>query len=127
MIMRRLLLVAVVVLSGCTTLQKWVPSFWDDNQANYIVQARLDVERIDCTGTQVEQVQTVADDLRKFQLYSESKGFTQGDVLRVVEPMQATTAEWVKRGKGSTVYCQLKKQLLTQQGERAAQVILGRW
>ena len=125
--MRGLLLIGLLLVGGCSTVQKWIPSFWDDNQAAYIIQARLDVERIDCAGSQVEQVTAVADDLRKFQLYSESKGMTQGDVLRVVEPMQATAAEWVKRGKGSTMYCQLKKQLLTQQGERAAQVILGRW
>ncbi len=125
--MRRLIVILAVVLSGCATVKSWVPSFWDDNQSNYIVQARLDVERINCAGDQVTQVQAVADDLRLFQLYSESKGFAQADVLRVVEPMQATTSEWVKRGKGSSMYCQLKKQLLTQQGERAAQVILGRW
>jgi len=48
-------------------------------------------------------------------------------VLRVIEPMQSTVSEWTKRGEGSRVYCEIKKRLLTQQGERASKVILGRW
>lgn len=114
-------------LTGCATVQSWIPSFWDDNQSHYIVAARLAVEKINCEQAQAEQVQRVADQLRQFELYSQAKGTLQKDVLRVVEPMQATTAEWVKRGEGSKTYCEIKKKLLTQQGERASKVILGRW
>ena len=66
-------------------------------------------------------------ELRRFQLYSQAKGTLQKDVLRVVEPMKATTEEWVKRGEGSKTYCEIKKKLLAQQAERAGRVILGRW
>ena len=125
--MRLTVLILAVLLGGCTTIQSWIPSFWDDNQSNYIIRARLDIERIDCGQPQLAQIQRVQEDLRMFVLYSESKGSLQKDVLRVVEPMQSTTDEWVKRGEGSAMYCKLKKTILTQQGERAAQVILGRW
>lgn len=116
-----------LIFSGCATVQTWVPSFWDDNQSAAIVTVQQRVEQIRCDEPQLAQVQRVADQLRWFELYSEAKGTLQKDVLRVIEPMQSTTAEWVKRGEGSKTYCELKKKLLTQQGERASKVILGRW
>lgn len=116
-----------LAVSGCATVQNWVPSFWDDNQSHYITVARLSIEQIDCGSQQLPQVQRVASDLRMFELYSQSKGSLQRDVLRVVEPMQGTVKEWTTRGEGSKTYCELKKKLLTQQGERASKVILGRW
>lgn len=125
--MRIIILALTVALSACSTVQSWIPSFWDDNQSNYIVQARLDIEGIDCEKPQQSQVQSLQRDIRKFELYSESKGSLQKDVLRVVEPMKSTVDEWVKRGEGSKSYCEIKRKLLTQQAERAAKVILGRW
>ena len=119
--------ILTVMLSGCTTLQSWVPSFWDDNQSAYIITARLSVERINCLEPQLTQVQVLAEDLRRFELYSEAKGSLQRDVLRVIEPMQTTVKEWQTRKEGSRAYCEIKKKLLTQQAERASKVILGRW
>ena len=116
-----------IMLTGCASIQNRIPSFWDDNQSHYIVAARLQVEKIDCAATQAPQVARVNDQLRQFELYSEAKGSLQKDVLRVIEPMQSTVKEWTNRGEGSKTYCELKKKLLTQQGERASKVILGRW
>ncbi len=120
-------ILASVMISGCATVQSWIPSFWDDNQSAYIISARLSVEQINCAEPQVPQVRRLAEDLRRFQLYSEAKGALQKDVLRVIEPMQSTVKEWQDRGEGAKVYCEIKKKLLTQQGERASKVILGRW
>ena len=117
----------IVVLSGCATVQNWIPSFWDDNQSAYITDARLSVERINCAEPQTVQVQRLREDLRRFELYSEAKGSLQKDVIRVIEPMQSTVKEWAERGEGSKTYCEIKKRVLAQQGERAAKVILGRW
>ena len=117
----------VVMLSGCAAVQTWIPSFWDDNQSAYITDARLSVERINCAEPQTVQVQRLREDLRRFQLYSEAKGSLQKDVIRVIEPMQSTAKEWAERGEGSKTYCEIKKRVLAQQGERAAKVILGRW
>lgn len=122
-----LALIVILTLSGCTTVQKWIPSFWDDNQSRIIVDARFYAEQIDCSQPQLPQIQRVDQELRRFQLYSEAKGTLQKDVLRIVEPIKQTTAEWVKRGEGSKTYCEIKKKLLAQQTERASQVILGRW
>ena len=83
--------------------------------------------RLDCGHAQVPQVSRLGEDLMRFQLYSEAKGTLQKDVLRVIEPMQSTVKEWQQRGEGSRTYCEIKKKLLTQQGERASKVILGRW
>jgi hypothetical protein len=126
--MSKLIVVCLLVLlSGCATVQTWIPSFWDDNQSAYITDARLSVERINCAEPQTVQVQRLREDLRRFQLYSEAKGSLQKDVIRVIEPMQSTVKEWAERGEGSKTYCEIKKRVLAQQGERAAKVILGRW
>jgi hypothetical protein len=126
--MRKLYVVCLVVmLSGCATVQNWIPSFWDDNQSAYITDARLSVERINCAEPQTMQVQRLREDLRRFELYSQAKGSLQKDVIRVIEPMQSTVKEWAERGEGSKTYCEIKKRVLAQQGERAAKVILGRW
>jgi len=117
----------LAVITGCTHVQKWVPSFWDDNQSRMIADAGLYVEQIDCGQPQLAQIQRVDQELRRFQLYSQAKGTLQQDVLRLVEPMKQTTSEWVKRGEGSKTYCEIKKKLLVTQSERAAKVILGRW
>ncbi len=118
---------ALALLSGCTTVQNWVPSFWDDNQSARIIDVRQRVETINCAEPQAPQVEAVSRELRWFELYSQSKGTLQKDVLRVIEPMQSTVKEWAQRGEGSKTYCELKKKLLVQQGERASKVILGRW
>lgn len=121
------LLLITLLISGCATVQSWIPSFWDDNQSAYIISVRLAVDEINCAEPQLPQVRAVSQDLRRFQLYSEAKGVLQKDVLRVIQPMQSTVREWQDRGEGSRVYCEIKKKLLTQQGERASLVILGRW
>ena len=125
--MKIILLAAAITLSGCSTVKSWVPSFWDDNQSHYIVSARLSVEAINCDLEQKPQVLRVQEDLRRFELYSESKGWRQADVVRVVAPIKVTVDEWVQRGEGTKGYCTIKKKLLAQETARAASVILGRF
>ncbi len=128
--MRVLVLSLALMLSGCATMTNWIPSFWDDNQSAKITDVRLHVDRLDCKGDQLAQITVIRNDLRWFQLYSESKGKLQKDVLRLVGPMQETVEDMYKRnseGKGSQTYCELKKKIMQQQAERAAAGILGRW
>jgi len=129
--MKRILLIsAVVMLSGCSTIQNWIPSFWDDNQAAKITDVRLTVDRIDCSKDQLAQAVQLRDQLRWFELYSTSKGSLQKDVIKLVKPIQDTTEDWYKRsvdGQGSVGYCNIKKKILEQQTARAAKGILGRW
>ena len=129
--MKRLLLIAAVtLLSGCSTIQGWIPSFWDDNQSAKITDVRLTVDRIDCNRDQLAQAQQLRDQLRWFELYSVSKGALQRDVIKLVKPIQDTTEDWYKRsldGQGSVGYCNIKKKILEQQTARAAKGIMGRW
>jgi hypothetical protein len=129
--MKRILLIAAVVaLSGCSTIQSWIPSFWDDNQSAKITDVRLTVDRIDCSKDQLAQATQLRDQLRWFELYSTSKGALQRDVIALVKPIQDTTEDWYKRsldGQGSVGYCNIKKKILEQQTARAAKGILGRW
>lgn len=123
-------LLAVLSLTGCATVERWIPSFWDDNQSAKITDVRLRVDRIDCTQDQLAQARAIRDDLRWFELYSQSKGRLQKDVLRLIEPMQGTVEDWYKRSldnQGNKGYCEIKKKILQQQSERAAAGILGRW
>ena len=128
--MRKLTVILVLLLSGCASVQSWVPSFWDDNQSAKIVDVRLRVDRLDCSQPQLAQISVIRDDLRWFELYSASKGQLQKDVLRLIAPMQATVEDMYTRNTGGTAsktYCELKKQIMTQQAERAASAVLGRW
>jgi hypothetical protein len=129
--MKRILLIGVVVmLTGCSTIQNWIPSFWDDNQSAKITDVRLTVDRIDCARDQLAQATQLRDQLRWFELYSTSKGALQKDVIKLIAPIQETTEDWYKRsldGQGSVGYCNIKKKILEQQTARAAKGILGRW
>jgi hypothetical protein len=133
--MKKSIAIAVVALSlsGCSTMSTvkgWIPSFWDDNQSAKIVDVRLSVEKLDCTQDQLPQVSKIRDDLKWFELYSQSKGWRQADVLRVIKPMQETVDDMYKRAKeqqGSKMYCELKKKVMQSQSERAAKAVLGRF
>ena len=129
--MKRIILIAAaVMLTGCSTIQGWIPSFWDANQSAKITDVRLTVDRIDCTKDQLAQAAQLRDQLRWFELYSTSKGALQRDVIKLIQPIQATTEDWYKRsldGQGSQGYCNIKKKILEQQTARAATGIMGRW
>lgn len=124
-------LILAAALSGCSSLQTMVPSFWDDNQSQKIIDVRQSIEQISCeSGQQLTSADRIADNLQWFQLYSESKGQRQQDVLRIIKPMQDTVSDWQKRSQtqeGSKAYCELKKRTLRLQASRAAEAILGRF
>jgi hypothetical protein len=128
--MKTLILSIAIMLTGCATVQSWIPSFWDANQSARITDVQLAVDRLDCAADQLVQVTRIRDDLRWFELYSVSKGSVQQDVVRLIQPMQQTVEDMYKRnteGRGSTVYCELKKRIMQQQASRAAAGIQGRW
>ena len=124
-------LAMALTLSGCAAIQSWIPSFWDDNQSAKIIDLRQSIEQISCEpGQQLGSAQRVVGDLQWFQLYSESKGTLQQDVLRIIKPMQETAGDWLTRTQtkeGSKSYCELKKRTLRLQAGRAAEAILGRF
>ena len=118
------------MLSGCATVVSWIPSFNDVNQSAKIVDVRQAVDSLDCAKPQYVQVKRIQDELRWFELYSESAGIRNQDVIRIIKPMQATVgdfAKMVEHKDGSRVYCDLKKRAMQEQAARAASVILGRF
>lgn len=117
-------------LSGCSTVKSWVPSFSDPNQSRAIIDVRQAVAQIDCDQPQLAQAQRVLTALQWFELYSDSKGWRQADVLRVVAPLRETAEDWRKRSEtqqASKTYCSLKKQVLVRQSDAAARAVLGRF
>jgi uncharacterized protein YceK len=130
MMNKLLIIFALSLLSGCSTVKEWVPSFNDPNQSSRIVDVRLSVARLDCSQAQAAQVARIRDDLEWFELYSESKGWRQQDVRKVIAPMRATVEDMYTRVQikdGSKAYCEMKKAVMKEQAARAAAVILGRF
>lgn len=129
--MKKILLIAVVVtLSGCASIMSKIPSFWDDNQSARIIDVRLRAEAVNCSEPQLPQIRQLAQDLRWFELYSQSKGLRQTDVLKLIKPMQETVREWEDRSakqEGSKFYCETKKKIVSEQARRAAEATLGRF
>ena len=128
--MKTIILTLTLLLTGCASIQSWIPSFWDANQSARITDVQLAVDRLDCAGDQFAQVSRIRDDLRWFELYSRSKGTVQQDVIKLIAPMQETVEDMYKRnteGRGSKAYCELKRRVMQQQVQRAAAGIQGRW
>ena len=128
--MKTIILTLTLLLTGCASIQSWIPSFWDANQSSRITDVQLAVDRLDCAEDQLPQVSRIRDDLRWFELYSRSKGTVQQDVIKLIAPMQETVEDMYKRnseGRGSVAYCELKRRVMQQQVQRAAAGIQGRW
>ncbi len=129
-----LALLTALALQGCalTAISSYIPSFWDDNQSQKIIDLRLNIERMDCKAPQLPQVSRIRDDILWFRLYSESKGSRQQDVIKLVAPMGETAEDWYKRvsaegHKDNPIYCELKKKVMIEQSTRAAKAVLGRF
>jgi hypothetical protein len=123
-------LLLAVSLSGCASIKEMVPSFWDDNQSAKIVDVRYSVEILDCSKPHLPQAEKIEMDILWFQLYGESKGWRQQDVLKLVKPLQDTVTDFVKRskaGEGTEGYCNIKKKIMQTQAKRAAEAVLGRF
>jgi uncharacterized protein YceK len=128
--MRAFVLVLALSLTGCATVKSWIPSFSDPNQSARIIDVRQSVAQLDCKQAHAPQVKIIKDNLEWFQLYSESKGWRQQDVLKLVKPMQETVDDFYKRStdkQGSETYCEIKKKLMATQADKAASAVLGRF
>lgn len=126
-----LAVLSLLLLTACnTTVATFVPSFWDDNQSRSIINTYQLTKHIDCDIPQNTQAQQIQRELEWFQLYSESKGFLQKDVLQLIAPMQKTVTEWADRSRDkdpSPAYCKIKRELLQTQAELASKAVLGRF
>ena len=124
-------LITAIAISGCTSIGGLIPSFWDPNQSARITDVRFQVERLDCQSDQVKsQVSKLRDDLLWFELYSESKGSRQQDVIKIVVPIRETVEDMYKRyqaGQATKSYCEIKQRILRSQAQRAAEAVQGRF
>jgi len=130
--MRNFLFTSMVVISltGCASIKEMVPSFSDVNQSAKIIDVRQSVAQLNCKDPHAPQVKLIKDNLQWFVLYSESKGWRQQDVIKLVKPIQDTVDDFYKRSidkQGSESYCEIKKKIMTTQTEKAASAILGRF
>jgi hypothetical protein len=129
--MKRLVALSLVVLlTGCASVKSWVPSFSDPNQSARIIDVRQSVAHLDCKQPHAPQVKRIKDNLEWFDLYSNSKGWRQNDVLKLIKPMQETVDDFYKRStekQGSETYCEIKKKVMATQADKAASAVLGRF
>lgn len=119
----------VLVLGGCS-LSDVLPSFWDDNQSYKITDVYQKTVRFDCKQQHLPQISAIRDDLLWFQLYSESKGMLQQDVIKLVAPMQKTVEDFYTRSmekEGSFAYCESKKKIMITQAKKAASGVMWRF
>lgn len=125
-----LIAIALVSLTGCASIKEMIPSFSDPNQSARIIDVRQSVVQLDCKQPHAPQVKRIRDNLEWFQLYSESKGWRQQDVIKLVKPIQETVNDFYKRSldsQGTEGYCEIKKKIMISQTEKAASAILGRF
>jgi hypothetical protein len=123
-------ILALVMLSGCSTVKGWIPSFSDPNQSARIIDVRQSVDQLDCSQPHLPQAIKIRDNLRWFEMYSQNAGFRNQDMVKLVAPMQETVNDFYKRsvdGQGSKGYCEIKKKLMETQAKAAAEVVLGRF
>jgi len=119
----------VLALGGCS-LSDVLPSFWDDNQSYKITDVYQKTVRFDCKQQHLPQISAIRDDLLWFQLYSESKGMLQQDVIKLVAPMQKTVEDFYTRSmekEGSFAYCESKKKIMITQAKKAASGVMWRF
>lgn len=119
---------SVVALTGCSTIKDYIPSFWDSNQANKIIDIRQTVHALDCKAEHAPQAARIYKEIEWFELYSQSRDHR--DMLRLIKPLKETAQEFHERTKkqqASEMYCNLKKQNLETQSKRAADAIMRRF
>lgn len=119
---------SIVLLTGCSTIKDMIPSFWDPNQSQKIVDIRQTVHNLDCKAEHAPQAAKIVKEIEWFEMYSQ--GRNHRDMLRLIGPIKETAQEFYDRTKkqqASEMYCNLKKQMLETQTKRAAEAVLGRF
>jgi hypothetical protein len=122
--MKKLLLIALVALSGCSM----IPSKWDDNQSKAAVDLQLMARHFNCEGDQKTQLNLISAQVEWFDLYSKSKG--TADMEQLNDVFAKTVKEYQDRlakGPVSPMYCDLKKKIMTQQADIIAHAVLYRF
>ena len=122
--MKQLLMCLVLAgsLAGCAGT---IPSTYDPNESQGIINILHTVEKLDCKDTEYAEYSSgeIKEMIQWLHLYSEMKG--NEDILLSIHTIQVT-ASGLKKGM-STGFCKIKKQLLITQIESTAQAIMSRY
>jgi len=108
-----------------------VPSFWDANQAESVVNIQVAVKQLDCDNVTDEQIDDITNEITWFQTYSESSGWRHQDMIELIKPLDETVDAFAERyqseGTINSVYCGLKKKNMMLQSQRVSEAVLGRF
>jgi hypothetical protein len=116
--MKHLLLVAVIALSGCSTIKEYWPRPHDPVMFNQLVAVDLAVEKQNCENPTWIEVHPIADQLAK---YTEWRQDPQATNLRGLEKH----VERMSKG-GSKTFCELGKKTAKQRIDAAKSAWEGR-
>jgi hypothetical protein len=119
---------ALVALSGCSSLQQWIPVRWDANQSHSITTIQQSTRNFDCKADIANQSKLLAQQVEWFTIYAQSK--PTRDVISPIGHMNDTVKELVDRsskGSVSPMYCEIKKKILIQQADMVAHTVQGRF
>lgn len=126
--MKKLLVVlSLVVLTGCAGIKDYIPVKWDSNQSQSITTIQQSSRNFDCRADIAQQAKTLASHVEWFEIYSKSK--PTRDVIVPAEKMRDTVKELADRsskGSVSVTYCEIKKKIIIQQADMIAHTVQGR-
>lgn len=121
-------IVAVLMLSGCSTILEYIPSRWDANQAKVITDIQQQTRHFDCKSDQAPQLAAIQRNIEWFDLYAKTK--PTRDVAKLTAPMTTTVKEFqdrVVKGPVSPIYCDMKRKLFIQQSDIIGGTVQGRF
>jgi uncharacterized protein YceK len=122
------LILAVVGLTGCSTIMDYIPSRWDVNQAKVATDIQQQARQFDCKGNQAEQLAGLQKNIEWFDLYAKTK--PTRDVAKLTAPMSITLKEFqdrVAKAPVSPLYCDMKRKLFIQQADIIGGAVQGRF
>jgi len=120
------ILLMVVLLTGCSSLQDMMPSFYDDNESKAIIDVVTKVSLLDCNATTlIEDLKELDRDTEWLILYSEAKG--SRDVNKTTKLFDETLNGMVAKETVSPTYCELKKKTMLVQSKEIAKSIMRRF
>lgn len=127
--MKKIILVlAVIGLTGCSTVKEWIPVRWDANHSQSITTIQQTTRNFDCKADIAQQARDLAQKVEWFEIYAKNK--PTRDVIVPAGKMNDSVKELVDRtskGPVSPTYCEIKKKILIQQADMLAHTVQGRF
>ena len=123
-----LVILVLVMLTGCASIVDMIPSRWDANQAKVITDIQVQTNHFDCKGDQAQQLRSLALNIEWFNTYAKTK--PTKDIAKLTGTVTATVKEYqdrLKAGPVSPLYCDLKVKIIKQQTDILAGSVQGRF